>query len=63
MGVGYGCWLSGIDVATQSLNQQFQDPFVAVVIDPVRTSIAGKVELGAFRTYPEVIIIQTNTNQ
>ncbi|KAI9468732.1 COP9 signalosome catalytic subunit rri1 [Coemansia sp. RSA 989] len=50
---GYGCWLSGIDVATQMLNQQFQDPFLAVVIDPKRTISAGKVDLGAFRTYPE----------
>jgi COP9 signalosome complex subunit 5 len=29
---GYGCWLSGIDVSTQSLNQTYQDPFVAVVV-------------------------------
>lgn len=29
---GYGCWLSGIDVGTQSLNQQYQEPFVAVVV-------------------------------
>ncbi|CAO3567250.1 unnamed protein product [Mortierella alpina] len=50
---GYGCWLSGIDVNTQMQNQQFQDPFVAVVIDPNRTISAGKVEIGAFRTYPE----------
>ncbi|KAJ3219042.1 COP9 signalosome complex subunit 5 [Dinochytrium kinnereticum] len=50
---GYGCWLSGIDVGTQMLNQQFQEPFVAVVIDPNRTIAAGKVEIGAFRTYPE----------
>jgi len=50
---GYGCWLSGIDVSTQMLNQSFQDPFVAIVIDPVRTISAGKVNLGAFRTYPK----------
>ncbi|KAJ3093217.1 COP9 signalosome complex subunit 5 [Quaeritorhiza haematococci] len=49
---GYGCWLSGIDVSTQMLNQQFQEPFLAVVIDPNRTISAGKVEIGAFRTYP-----------
>ncbi|KAJ8584620.1 Mov34-domain-containing protein [Rhizopogon salebrosus TDB-379] len=49
---GYGCWLSGIDVDTQMNNQQFQDPFVAVVIDPNRTISAGKVDIGAFRTYP-----------
>ncbi|RUP25753.1 COP9 signalosome complex subunit 5-like protein [Jimgerdemannia flammicorona] len=49
---GYGCWLSGIDCSTQLLMQQFQEPFVAVVIDPNRTISAGKVEIGAFRTFP-----------
>ncbi|KAI9033875.1 JAB1/Mov34/MPN/PAD-1 ubiquitin protease-domain-containing protein [Phycomyces nitens] len=50
---GYGCWLSGIDVSTQMLNQQYQEPWVAVVIDPNRTMSAGKVDIGAFRTYPK----------
>lgn len=50
---GYGCWLSGIDVDTQFQNQQFQEPFLAVVVDPNRTISAGKVEIGAFRTYPK----------
>jgi len=50
---GYGCWLSGIDVSTQMLNQQFQEPWLAIVVDPVRTISSGKVELGAFRAYPE----------
>ncbi|KAI9217496.1 JAB1/Mov34/MPN/PAD-1 ubiquitin protease-domain-containing protein [Blastocladiella britannica] len=50
---GYGCWLSGIDVATQTNNQTFMDPFLAVVVDPNRTISAGRVEIGAFRTYPE----------
>jgi len=50
---GYGCWLSGIDVSTQMLNQNFQDPFVAIVVDPIRTISAGKVNLGAFRTFPK----------
>ncbi|KFA65470.1 hypothetical protein S40285_00541 [Stachybotrys chlorohalonatus IBT 40285] len=49
---GYGCWLSGIDVETEAMQQQYQDPFLAVVIDPDRTVSAGKVEIGAFRTYP-----------
>lgn len=35
-------------------NQQYQEPFLAIVIDPHRTMAAGKVEIGAFRTYPEV---------
>ena len=51
---GYGCWLSGIDVGTQMLNQQYQEPWVAIVVDPIRTMSAGKVHLGAFRTYPKV---------
>lgn len=50
---GYGCWLSGIDVGTEQLQQKFNDPFVAVVIDPDRTISAGLVEIGAFRTFPE----------
>jgi COP9 signalosome complex subunit 5 len=53
---GYGCWLSGIDVNTQKTQQQFQDPFCAIVIDPDRTVSAGKVEIGAFRTYPQSYI-------
>jgi len=50
---GYGCWLSGIDVMTQMTNQTFQDPFLAIVIDPNRTISAGRVDIGAFRTYPD----------
>ncbi|KAH8724162.1 JAB1/Mov34/MPN/PAD-1 ubiquitin protease-domain-containing protein, partial [Phaeosphaeriaceae sp. PMI808] len=53
---GYGCWLSGIDVNTQKTQQQFQDPFCAIVIDPDRTVSAGKVEIGAFRTFPQQYI-------
>lgn len=49
---GYGCWLSGIDVETEAMQQTYQDPFLAVVIDPERTISAGKVEIGAFRTFP-----------
>ncbi|KAJ1927680.1 COP9 signalosome catalytic subunit rri1 [Tieghemiomyces parasiticus] len=50
---GYGCWLSGIDVGTQMANQQFQEPWLAIVVDPKRTMSAGKVDLGAFRTFPQ----------
>ncbi|KAF4120374.1 COP9 signalosome complex subunit 5 [Geosmithia morbida] len=49
---GYGCWLSGTDVDTEAMQQQFQDPFLAVVIDPDRTISGGKVDIGGFRTYP-----------
>ncbi|KYQ96683.1 Mov34/MPN/PAD-1 family protein [Tieghemostelium lacteum] len=50
---GYGCWLSGIDVSTQMVNQQYSEPWLGIVIDPTRTISAGKVEIGAFRTYPQ----------
>lgn len=50
---GYGCWMSGIDCSTQMQNQQYLEPFLAIVIDPIRTCAAGKVEIGAFRTFPE----------
>ncbi|KAG7654116.1 hypothetical protein ISN44_As01g013320 [Arabidopsis suecica] len=40
-------------VSTQMLNQQYQEPFLAVVVDPTRTVSAGKVEIGALRTYRE----------
>eukprot|EP00884_Botryococcus_braunii_P006025 jgi/Botrbrau1/15423/Bobra.43_2s0049.1 len=35
------------------MQQQYSDPFLAIVVDPHRTVAAGKVELGAFRTYPK----------
>ena len=38
---------------TQLLNQEYTEPFLAIVIDPIRTQAAGKVEIGAFRTYPK----------
>ena len=60
---GYGCWLSGIDVATQSMYQSHQDPFVAVVIDPLRSQTAGRVEIGAFRTFPEGFNPDTRTRR
>ena len=50
---GYGCWMSGIDVSTQMLNQQYQEPWLAIVIDPHKTAATGKVDIGAFRTYPQ----------
>jgi COP9 signalosome complex subunit 5 len=50
---GYSCFLSGVDVNTQLTNQKYQDPWISVVVDPVRTIATGKVEIKAFRTYPE----------
>ncbi|AAS50625.1 ABL146Cp [Eremothecium gossypii ATCC 10895] len=50
---GYGCWLSGIDAETQTLNQNFQDPYLAIVVDPKRSKASGVIDIGAFRTMPE----------
>jgi len=49
---GYGCWLSGIDVNTQMNNQTYMEPWLAIVVDPKRTMSSGKVDIGAFRTFP-----------
>ncbi|KAI3382091.1 hypothetical protein SNEBB_006365 [Seison nebaliae] len=59
---GYGCWLSGIDVQTQQMHQTYQDPWIAIVIDPIRTSQQGKLEIGAFRTFPENTINSPEDN-
>ncbi|CAR21662.1 COP9 signalosome catalytic subunit RRI1 [Lachancea thermotolerans CBS 6340] len=50
---GYGCWLSGIDVQTQELNQTFQDPYIAVVVDPKKSAEDKRLSIGAFRTLNE----------
>ncbi|RNF23627.1 metallopeptidase [Trypanosoma conorhini] len=50
---GYTCFLSGTDVSTQQLGQKAQDPWVAVVVDPVRTLSTGMLDMKAFRTFPE----------
>ncbi len=42
---GYGCWLSGIDVDTERLQQQVQDPYFAIVVDPQRSMSAGGLSL------------------
>jgi len=50
---GYGCWLSKIDIDTQMANQKYTEPALAIVVDPVNTVSRGKVEIGAFRVWPE----------
>mmetsp|Transcript_2266 Transcript_2266/g.7049 ORF Transcript_2266/g.7049 Transcript_2266/m.7049 type:complete len:366 (-) Transcript_2266:104-1201(-) len=49
---GYSCYLSGTDVPTQQTNQTHQDPYIALVVDPVQTLATGRVEIKAFRTFP-----------
>lgn len=50
---GYDCWLSNIDMQTQSLNQQHQDPYLAIVVDPHKSKNDQKVRIGSFRTYQD----------
>ena len=49
----YGNGHQSKEISEDVTGLYFQDPFVAIVIDPVRTISAGKVNLGAFRTYPK----------
>jgi len=50
---GLGVFMSGTDVRTQRVQQQFQDPYLSIVIDPKSTISTGKPRMGAFRTYPK----------
>jgi len=50
---GLGVFLSGIDVSTQRQQQMGQDPFLAIVVDPLATVSSGKPRVGAFRVFPE----------
>ncbi|EKG07760.1 metallopeptidase, putative,metallo-peptidase, clan MP, family M67, putative [Trypanosoma cruzi] len=61
---GYTCFLSGTDVNTQQLGQTAQDPWLAIVVDPVRTISTGKLDMKAFRTFPENYVAeQQGTSQ
>ncbi|CAL9729852.1 COP9 signalosome complex subunit 5 [Monosporozyma unispora] len=51
---GYDCWLSAIDMRTQDLNQSFQDPYVAIVVDPLKSLNENAISIGAFRTLREI---------
>uniref|UniRef100_A0A7S3PF33 COP9 signalosome complex subunit 5 n=2 Tax=Aplanochytrium stocchinoi TaxID=215587 RepID=A0A7S3PF33_9STRA len=50
------CFMSGTDVATQLQWQRSEDrngnPWLAIVVDPLRSLAKGRPELGAFRVYP-----------
>ena len=45
---GFGCWLSGVDMNTQTSFEQLNPRAVAVVVDPIQ-SVKGKVVIDAFR--------------
>lgn len=41
----FGCWLSGIDVNTQEIFQIGADPFIAIVVDPIKSVNLRNFEL------------------
>lgn len=49
---GFGCWLSQVDINTQTSFEQLDKRCAAVVIDPVQ-SVKGKVVIDAFRLHPD----------
>ena len=49
---GYGCWLSGIDVETQHLNQQFTEPFLAIVVRYFSSFFSTSINFLFFRLIP-----------
>jgi len=51
---GFGCWLSGTDVATQMDQEKLNKRAVAVVVDPIQ-SVKGKVVIDAFRSIPREV--------
>uniref|UniRef100_A0A0D3GKJ0 MPN domain-containing protein n=1 Tax=Oryza barthii TaxID=65489 RepID=A0A0D3GKJ0_9ORYZ len=53
---GFGCWLSGTDMATQQSFEQLHPRAVAVVIDPVQ-SVKGKVVMDAFRLVDHMAMV------
>ncbi|CCF58633.1 hypothetical protein KAFR_0F00360 [Kazachstania africana CBS 2517] len=55
----YNCWLSNIDMTTQDLNQSYQDPYLAIVVDPIKSLKEKKICMGAFRTIKENDVLQS----
>merc|ERR1712203_1038581 len=60
---GFGCWLSGVDINTQSSFEALSERAVAVVVDPIQ-SVKGKVVIDAFRTInPQMIMLGQEPRQ
>jgi len=53
---GFGCWLSGVDINTQTSFEQLHERAVAVVIDPIQ-SVKGKVVIDAFRLIQNAMVV------
>ncbi|CAL9734835.1 COP9 signalosome complex subunit 5 [Monosporozyma servazzii] len=60
---GYDCWLSSIDMRTQDLNQSFQDPYVAIVVDPLKSLQEKSISIGAFRTIRNIKVGDDGSNE
>ena len=60
------CFLSSTDVATQLHWQRAEDrngnPWLAIVVDPLRSLAKGRPELKAFRVYPPECVCTTRAS-
>ena len=65
VGVHSHAYLSSTDVSTQLAWQRAEDPhgnpWLAIVVDPLRSLAKGKPELGAFRVFPPEYAAPANT--
>merc|ERR1712157_214732 len=60
---GFGCWLSGVDINTQSSFEALSERAVAVVVDPIQ-SVKGKVVIDAFRLInPNMMVLGQEPRQ
>ncbi|KAF6003502.1 COP9 signalosome complex subunit 5 [Cyanidiococcus yangmingshanensis] len=50
---GYGCWLNRVEQASQAAGQEVQEPWIAIIVDPLQSRRIGRVALRAFRVYPQ----------
>jgi len=60
---GFGCWMSGVDINTQTSFEQLNPRAVAVVVDPIQ-SVKGKVVIDCFRLInPQSIMLGQEPRQ
>lgn len=49
---GLNVFMSRTDCETADMSQKAQDPFLSIVIDHLTTAAVGRIQLGAYRTWP-----------
>jgi len=60
---GFGCWLSGVDINTQSSFEALNPRSVALVVDPIQ-SVKGKVVIDCFRLInPQLLMLGQEPRQ